>query len=162
MNQNLFYSKMLKPLKYSISKITLCHKPQWIYLWKCYAIFSGKPNPSEDEVEAVWQRISDPILSPECLVAATSDQELVGFAHFDSIFKPLQGGVDGYLINLYVHESKRGKGIGQGLVEAVKEIGRERQWLHISWKTDPENLTALNFYNNFALRDSMVSYKITL
>jgi ribosomal protein S18 acetylase RimI-like enzyme len=153
---------MLKPLKYSISEITLCHKSQWMYLWKCYTTISGKPNPADDEVEAIWQRISNPILSPECLVAATPERKLVGFAHFDSTFKPLQGGSDGYLINLYVHESKREKGIGKSLIEAVKEIGRERQWLHISWKTDPENLTALKFYNNFAERDSMVSYKITL
>jgi GNAT superfamily N-acetyltransferase len=97
------------------------------------------------------------------LIGARAEGRFLGFAclywHFSSTLA-----AETVLMNdLYVEPDTRGKGIGRKLIEASREVARERGAAHLEWATAPDNHTAQRLYDSTgAERSEWVEYELGL
>jgi GNAT superfamily N-acetyltransferase len=97
------------------------------------------------------------------LIGARAEGRLLGFAclywHFSSTLA-----AETVLMNdLYVEPEARGKGVGRKLIEASREVARERGAAHLEWATAPDNHTAQRLYDSTgAKRSEWVEYELEL
>jgi len=69
--------------------------------------------------------------------------------------------VCGYLDDLYVEPSVRGRGAVQALYAEMNRLARERGWAIIRWTTADDNYRARNFYDKVATRTTWITYDMT-
>lgn len=81
-----------------------------------------------------------------CIVAEVNDQ-VIGYATYTFDFSTWDAGWFIYLDCLYIEEAYRSYGIGQVLIDKVKEIGKNRNCINMQWQTPDFNVRAIKFYN---------------
>lgn len=106
---------------------------------------------------ANWQRAGDGVLS---LLVAEVEGRVVGFTLYNELpftwsKKPIC-----YLQDLGVREEMRGRRIGQAMIEALAEIGREKGWYRIFWMTQGHNSSAQRLYDRIAERKDYIRYDL--
>ncbi|HSB92759.1 MAG TPA: GNAT family N-acetyltransferase, partial [Flavitalea sp.] len=80
-----------------------------------------------------------------CLVAVTSQNEIVGFSTWFFAYYSWTGKAV-YMDDLYVVESYRGQGIGSRLLEAVIEVARAADCNKIKWQVSKWNEAGISYY----------------
>lgn len=118
--------------------------------------------PADEAVAQTWRWLCDPAHPLEGLIAIAADGQLVGLAQYYAVARPLIGRESGYLADLYVEPSCRGRGIGRALFAAVMDIGRRRGWAKFRWVTPADNHVAVALYDQIAHRVPMVVYDFEL
>jgi len=137
----------------------------WTRLFRGYADFYNWPT-SGDHQRRIWGWIHDD-RTVEALVAVRVDaagREIgapEGLAHLREWVRPLRGAVCGYLDDLYVEPSVRGRGAVQALYAEMSRLARERGWAIIRWTTADDNYRARNFYDKVATRTTWITYDMT-
>jgi len=137
----------------------------WARLFRGYADFYNWPT-SDDQQRRIWGWIHDD-RTVEALVAVRVDaagREIgapEGLAHLREWVRPLRGAVCGYLDDLYVEPSVRGRGAVQALYAEMNRLARERGWAIIRWTTADDNYRARNFYDKVATRTTWITYDMT-
>jgi len=137
----------------------------WTRLFRGYADFYNWPT-SDDHQRRIWGWIHDD-RTVEALVAVRVDaagREIgapEGLAHLREWVRPLRGAVCGYLDDLYVEPSVRGRGAVQALYAEMNRLARERGWAIIRWTTADDNYRARNFYDKVATRTTWITYDMT-
>ena len=102
--------------------------------------------------------------SVEALVAIEHDQygnetgEAQGLAHLWEWVRPLRGVRCGYLNDLFVEPSFRGRGAVEARFDRINAIAREREWDIVRWTTAAANSRAQTAYNRVATRTTWVTY----
>lgn len=131
-------------------------EPAWRQLWRAYCDFYGTT--LADEVTArTWQRILDPDAAVLCMVAEM-DGQVYGFANCVVHENTWETQPVCYLEDLFVHPSARGRGIGRGLLEWLRNAMRAEGWARLYWVTDENNHAARSLYDKFAPADGRVRY----
>lgn len=130
---------------------------RWRALYSGYASFYKVPM-DNDILDRTWAWLQDAAHPLEGLVAV-SDGALVGFAHFWVNPRPLLGRDAGFLDDLYVDPSQRGRGIGRQLIKALSDIASARGWPILSWVTANDNATARRLYDDVATAAVWVTYE---
>ena len=65
--------------------------------------------------------------------------------------------------DLFVEPDDRGQGVGRALIEAARDVARERGAAHLEWATAPDNHTAQRLYDSTgAERSEWVEYELGL
>ncbi len=65
--------------------------------------------------------------------------------------------------DLFVEPDDRGGGVGRALIEAARDVARERGAAHLEWVTAPDNHTAQRLYDSTgAERSDWVEYELGL
>jgi GNAT superfamily N-acetyltransferase len=136
-------------------------KADWRRLYEGYATFYKRPM-NDDIAERVWSWVTGGSGVLEALVARDSKGRVVGLAHFRNMPRPLTGTMAGFLDDLFVDPELRGRGIGEKLIEALKEEGRRRGWTIIRWLTADDNYRARFLYDQHATRTGWITYQIDL
>jgi GNAT superfamily N-acetyltransferase len=137
----------------------------WARLFRGYADFYNWPT-SDDHQRRIWGWIHDD-RTVEALVAVRVDDAgrdigaPEGLAHLREWVRPLRGAVCGYLDDLYVEPSVRGRGAAQALYAEMSRLARERGWAIIRWTTADDNYRARNFYDKVATRTTWITYDMT-
>jgi len=137
----------------------------WTRLFRGYADFYNWPT-SDDHQRRIWGWIHD-YRTVEALVAVRVDaagREIgapEGLAHLREWVRPLRGAVCGYLDDLYVEPSVRGRGAVHALYAEMNRLARERGWAIIRWTTADDNYRARNFYDKVATRTTWITYDMT-
>jgi GNAT superfamily N-acetyltransferase len=67
-----------------------------------------------------------------------------------------------YLEDLFVDQNARGHGIGRALIADLLSLARERGWGRLYWHTRRGNVPARRLYDEFAVADDFVRYRIAL
>jgi len=67
-----------------------------------------------------------------------------------------------YLEDLFVAPKARGNGIGSALVADLLARAKERGWSRLYWHTQQGNAPARRLYDEFAVADDFVRYRLTL
>jgi GNAT superfamily N-acetyltransferase len=67
-----------------------------------------------------------------------------------------------YLEDLFVAPKARGHGIGRALIADLRARGKERGWSRLYWHTRDGNVTARRLYDEFAVADDFVRYRLFL
>ncbi|HYZ16239.1 MAG TPA: GNAT family N-acetyltransferase [Candidatus Acidoferrum sp.] len=117
--------------------------------------------PVDDAIATtVWSWLLAGTHGLEALLALDGER-LAGFAHFRPFPRTLNGNEAGYLDDLWVAESHRGKGLGRALIEQVCAIGRERGWTEVRWVSERGN-EAHRLYERIATNWGLLTYRIPL
>lgn len=91
------------------------------------------------------KHLADPGHELRCLVVEC-DGRLVGYTTFIRQFSTWDAGFYIYLDCLYLDDSMRGRGIGQELMEHIKEYARAEGCSQVQWQTPDFNTGAIKFY----------------
>lgn len=145
-------------ISFQIRQVEGRDKTRWLALWSGYLEFYETVLTSE-QTELTWNRILDPEFNLESLVV-TSENEVVGFAHF--LFMPSTWTLVNYcyLEDLFVDSSIRGAGAGRSLIDAVIVAAREKGSGQVYWTTKESNLQARVLYDSFAPASGFVQYRL--
>ena len=95
-----------------------------------------------DEVRAQMESGNPPF---ECLLAEY-DAKPVGFALFCRSYSTWIGRPGLYLVDLFVTEEYRGRGVGGALMRRLGAIAAERGWARMDWSVLDWNTNAQSFY----------------
>jgi GNAT superfamily N-acetyltransferase len=133
-------------------------KEAWLPLWQGYLVFyeSTLPDAMSD---LTWQRFHDSA-EPMHVLAAYEDGAMVGFA--TCIFHRSTWARHHYcyLEDLFVDESRRGKGVARKLIEAVRAAAREKSCDRLYWQTRAGNKTAQALYDRLAEKTDFIQYRM--
>jgi GNAT superfamily N-acetyltransferase len=134
---------------------------RWQELYQAYGEFYQAPITPE-ALRETWRWLLDPAHPQEGFLALGPEDDVVGLAHFRAFPEPMLGRDGGFLDDLFVEPSQRGLGIGRALIDAVSEIGRQREWPLIRWITASDNAAAQMLYDQVAERTRWITYDIRL
>jgi diamine N-acetyltransferase len=110
-------------------------------LIKEFAVFQRTP---EKVTITLGQMIKEKNLF-QCLVAATDDNEIIGFATFFFAYYSWTGKAL-YLDDLFVRESFRKQSIGRKLLNSIIHLAKDAQCKKVRWQVSNWNVNAINFY----------------
>ena len=89
------------------------------------------------------------------------DGRLVGITHF--LIHPSTSGPDVcYLQDLFTAPEARGQGVGRALIETVGDWARAQGCSRVYWQTHETNVTARRLYDEVAVRDGFLVYRLPL
>lgn len=80
-----------------------------------------------------------------CLVAEVNGA-IVGYASYTFDFSTWDAAAFMYMDCLYLEEETRGFGIGEALIEKLKQIAVTKKCINIQWQTPEFNERAIKFY----------------
>ena len=130
----------------------------WRKLWAGYLTFYKTEVP-EEVTAFTWARILD-AGSRVSMRVAVEDGEMLGFAihhYHDSTWDIAP---EGYLEDLYVDETTRGKGVGRALVDDLVVISKRNGWRGIYWHTNEDNARARKLYDSYVKSDGHIRYRL--
>lgn len=117
----------------------------WRSLWEGYLEFYETSLPAM-HANHLWARIRDSSDPIECRLAE-NDGEVIGLVHFLPHSDTWRKSQVCYLQDLFVDAGHRGSGVGEDLIRAVQERGREVNWSNIYWLTAEDNESARGLYD---------------
>jgi GNAT superfamily N-acetyltransferase len=112
--------------------------------------------------DQVWSWLHDINHEVDGLIALNNEGTAVGLAHYRPFSRPLSASVGGFIDDLFVSSSARGNEIGKKLIEAVAQIGKDKNWSVIRWITAENNYRARNTYDKLAAKTQWLTYDIKL
>ena len=133
---------------------------QWAVLYRGYRDFY-RLVPDEAVVDRVWSWIGEPAHETRALVAV-DDGVLVGLAHFRRFARPSSGTVGLYLDDLFTDPTRRGLGIGRGLISALGDVAADEGCSVVRWMTSSDNTTARGLYDAVATETAWVTYEVAV
>lgn len=145
----------------NIRHITSSDYETWSILYLSYAEFY-QVNQSQDMRDKVWAWLLDSDHEVNGLIAVNEEDIALGLAHYRPFYRPLSATVGGFLDDLFVIPSARGKGTGKALINAVAKIGQDNNWSIIRWITADDNQAARAAYDQVANQTKWVTYDIKL
>ena len=133
-------------------------RDRWEELFRAYLAFYER-DPEQAAYDRAWREFASGARMHAR--GAWSDDALVGNAHF--LVHPSTSGPDVcYLQDLFTASEARGRGVGRALIEAVAEWARERGCSRVYWQTHETNATARRLYDEVAVRDGFLVYRLPL
>ena len=103
------------------------------------------------------------INSPAEVQIAYNKNQTLGFALYFRTFSTFLGRPGIYLEDLYVHESVRGKGVGEALLRRTAQRAREIGGGRLEWSVLNWNEPAINFYQKMGASplDEWTMFRVT-
>lgn len=128
----------------------------WRPLWQGYLDFY-KTRLDDSTTAATFRRLIDDDRF-FCFVAEEGG-DLKGFVH--CVIHPATWSIRDYcyLEDLFVKPEKRGEGVGRGLIEAVYDETKRRNFDRVYWLTHETNTAARALYDKLASFDGFVQYR---
>lgn len=132
-------------LSVTIRPVTADDRDDWQKLWEAYLDFYETSLPPS-RTDRLWMRIRDPDHPFQALVADI-DGAVAGIVHYFPHLNTWEDGQVCYLQDLYVDRARRGHGIGEKLIGAVRQRAREEGWASVYWQTAEDNTMARGLYD---------------
>ena len=132
----------------------------WRPLWDGYNAFYGRRGETalpEHITQTTWRRFLDPG-EPMFALVAEDRGEIVGLAH--AVFHRSMTRIEPvcYLSDLFTLESRRGRGIGRLLIEAVYEHAKAAGASRVYWQTQQSNVAGRLLYDKVARHLGFIVY----
>ena len=118
----------------------------FVQLCKLHADYEQSEYSTEHKAERLHPYIFSDVPSVYCLVAEQNGT-LIGFASYMKQFSTWNAEFYIYMDCLFMKEEARGFGIGERLVDKIKEEGAKEHCTQIQWQTPDFNVRAMKFYN---------------
>lgn len=132
---------------------------QWLALYTKYIFFCRRKSIDQAAITTLWQWIMDNKII--CRVAI-HDNKLIGLTHVQALYSPLNGRLTASLEDLFVEETCRHQGVGEQLLDDLKQLGKAKEWLFIRWKTREDNHKAQAFYDKIAKKTAWQLYQLNI
>jgi ribosomal protein S18 acetylase RimI-like enzyme len=144
-------------LTYTVGPPSPDDSAKWRELYRAYADFYREAV-TEAQLDLMWSWVTDPDHDVSALLVRDPSGTVVGLGHYRPYYRPLAATVAGHLDDLFVVPAARGTGAVDALMEALREIARQRGWSKIRWITADDNYRARSKYDQVAERTTWVTY----
>ena len=144
----------------SVRPVTQNDHAAWRPLWDGYNAFYGRHGATalaEHVTQTTWQRFLDPE-EPMFALVAEDEGQLVGLAHCVIHRSMTRVEPVCYLSDLFTLESRRGRGIGRLLIEAVYEQAKSVGASRVYWQTHESNAAGRLLYDKVAKHLGFIVY----
>ncbi|WP_316634893.1 GNAT family N-acetyltransferase [uncultured Flavobacterium sp.] len=133
-------------MEYSIRNCEVSDLPKLVVLCQKHAEFEKADYSPEGKEDRLKKALFDKLPKLYCLVVAT-DNDIVGYVSYTFDYSTWDAATFIYMDCLFLEEETRGLGIGEILIEKLKQIGTEKNCVNIQWQTPEFNERAIKFYN---------------
>ena len=141
-----------------IREILLKDREEWENLYRGYADFYNVEM-NEKILHTVWNWLHDKSHEVKGLVYEI-DNNIVGFAHYRRMPRPLRGKYIGFLDDLFVDPKYRGQKIGEKLINKMKVISKSKGWNLVRWITRNDNIRAKSLYDRVSEKTNWDVYEL--
>ena len=131
---------------FSIDFIKENNVDQLIPLCALHSEYERVPFDTSEKEERLKQFLFEEQPALFCLVVMKG-KKMVGYASYMIQFSTWDAGPYIYMDCLYLLETHRGFGIGQQLMERIREEAKKLKITEIQWQTPTFNTRAIKFYN---------------
>lgn len=133
-------------MEYSIRNCEPTDVPKLVVLCQKHAEFERASYSPEGKEAKLKEALFNDQPKLHCLVVATKET-IVGYVSYTFDFSTWNTGTFIYMDCLFLEEEARSFGIGEVLIDKLKEIGTEKNCINIQWQTPSFNERAIKFYN---------------
>lgn len=149
-------------MEYSIRNCKITDLPQLLILLQKHTEFEKAEFSPEGKEKGLKNALFGQNPKLFCLVVATKET-IVGYASYSFDFSTWNAQTFLYMDCLFLEEETRGLGIGEKLIEKLKEIGTKNNCVNIQWQTPEFNTRAIKFYNRMGAKGKdKVRFTLTL
>jgi len=138
-------------MEYTIRNCEQADLPKLIILCKKHAEFEKADYDPEGKEEGLKEELFSKNPKLFCLVVATDDN-IVGYVSYNFSYSTWSAGDFIYMDCLFLEESARNFGIGEVLINKLKEIGKSKNCVNMQWRTPQFNERAIKFYNRIGAK----------
>ena len=133
-------------MEYSIRNCEPSDVPKLVVLCQKHVEFEKASYSPEGKEAKLKEALFNDQPKLHCLVVATKET-IVGYVSYTFDFSTWNTGTFIYMDCLFLEEEARSFGIGEVLIDKLKEIGTEKNCINIQWQTPSFNERAIKFYN---------------
>jgi ribosomal protein S18 acetylase RimI-like enzyme len=133
-------------MEYSIRNCEIADVPKLVVLCQKHADFERADYSPEGKEEKLKEALFGEKPTLYCLVAATKET-IVGYISYTFDFSTWEATNFIYMDCLFLEEEARSFGIGEILIDKLKQIGKKKNCINIQWQTPQFNERAIKFYN---------------
>lgn len=141
---NLKHGNIMK--KTNIRFVQKSDLEELIHLCEKHANFENVDYDPTNKLEKLKKHLFSDNPSLYCLVAEYSN-ELIGYTTYMKQFSTWDADSYIYMDCLFLSEKSRGFGLGEKLINRIKQEGTKLKCNHIQWQTPGSNTRAVKFYN---------------
>lgn len=138
-------------MEYTIRKCEITDLPKLVILCQKHAEFEQADYDPEGKEEALKKELFNDSSKLFCLVVAV-ETEIVGYVTYTFSYSTWSAGDYMYMDCLFLEESARSFGIGEVLINTLKQIGKEKNCVNMQWRTPQFNERAIKFYNRIGAK----------
>tara|TARA_B100000965_G_C18955688_1_gene483304 strand:+ start:51 stop:488 length:438 start_codon:yes stop_codon:yes gene_type:complete len=130
----------------------------WGKLYNSYADFYKVPM-NKNILDTLWNWIQDEkhVVKGICFEL---ENKIVGIAHYRTMPRPIKGQYIGFLDDLYVKQEFRRQKIAQKLIDHLKLLSKDNNWIGIRWITHSSNENAKKLYDKIAFNTGFELYEL--
>ncbi|WP_426483511.1 N-acetyltransferase family protein [Flavobacterium sp. 2] len=149
-------------MEYLIRNCEITDLPKLLVLLQKHAEFEKAEFSSERKEENLKKALFSEKPKLFCLVVATKET-IVGYVSYTFDFSTWDASTFLYMDCLFLEENARSFGIGEVLIEKLKEIGTQNNCVNIQWQTPEFNERAIKFYKRIGAKGKdKVRFTLTL
>ncbi|KQO29725.1 GCN5 family acetyltransferase [Flavobacterium sp. Leaf82] len=138
-------------MEYSIRNCELSDLPKLVILCHKHAEYEK----ADFSLEGKEQKLKEALFGEHpklfCLVVATNET-IVGYVSYTFDFSTWDAATFIYMDCLFLEPKARNFGIGEILIEKLKQKGIEKNCINIQWQTPEFNEGAIKFYNRIGAK----------
>jgi ribosomal protein S18 acetylase RimI-like enzyme len=138
-------------MEYSIRNCEIVDLPKLVILCQKHAEFEKADFSPEGKEDGLKNALFGQNPKLFCLVVATKEA-IVGYASYTFDFSTWNAASFIYMDCLFLEEEARNYGIGELLIEKLKEIGTQNNCVNLQWQTPQFNERAIKFYNRIGAK----------
>lgn len=138
-------------MEYSIRNCKLSDLPKLVVLCQKHAEFEKADYSPEGKEEKLQEALLGQKPKLFCLVVATNET-IVGYVSYTFDYSTWDAATFMYMDCLFLEEDARSFGIGEALIEKLKEIATKNNCINIQWQTPQFNTRAIKFYNRIGAK----------
>ncbi|CAD0001159.1 MULTISPECIES: GNAT family N-acetyltransferase [Flavobacterium] len=149
-------------MEYSIRNCEIADLPKLVILCQKHAEFEKAEFSPKGKEQGLKNALFNENPKLFCLVVATKET-IVGYTSFTFDFSTWDASCFLYMDCLFLEEEVRSFGIGEVLIEKLKEIGIKNNCINMQWQTPEFNTRAIKFYNRIGAKGKeKVRFTLTL
>lgn len=138
-------------MEYSIRKCQIGDLPKLVVLCQKHAKFEKAEFCPKGKEEGLKNAIFSATPKLFCLVVAT-EETIVGYVSYNFSYSTWSADNYIYMDCLFLEEGARNFGIGEVLINKLKEIGKEKNCVNMQWRTPQFNERAIKFYQRIGAK----------
>ncbi|KFF07535.1 GNAT family N-acetyltransferase [Flavobacterium reichenbachii] len=138
-------------MEYIIRNCQITDLPKLVILCQKHAAFEKAVFYPEEKEEGLKKALFNEHPKLFCLVVATKET-IVGYVSYTYDFSTWDAAAFLYMDCLFLEEEARSFGIGEVLIEKLKEKAAENNCVNIQWQTPQFNTRAIKFYNRIGAK----------
>lgn len=144
----------------SVRPITASDRIAWAQLFRGYRNFYERSHDPRI-FDTVWRWLLNPDHEVRGLIAEMNGVP-VGFAHYRTFARPIDGVTALFLDDMFTAPEARGSGAGTAMLARLNEIGVLERAAVVRWITAHDNTTARSLYDQIATEIPFATYDMKL